>query len=57
MTEKDLENILKIQRILKYLDKGKLDQNSWPNALELNESLSKLISEYKEYQEHMKFHH
>ena len=57
MTEKDFENIEKIQRLLKYLDKGKLDQKAWINALELNASLVKLLSEYKEYQDHMKYHH
>tara|TARA_B100000575_G_C22901955_1_gene524252 strand:+ start:464 stop:637 length:174 start_codon:yes stop_codon:yes gene_type:complete len=57
MNNKDFENLEQIQRILKYLDKGKLDQAAWPNALELNESLNKLLHEYKEYLEHMKNHH
>ena len=45
MTDKDFENLEQIQRILKYLDKGKLDHSAWPNALELNESLLKLLSD------------
>ena len=57
MTDNDFKNIEDIQRILKYLEKGKLDTNSWPNALELKESLDKLIDEHKEYDEHMKLHH
>ena len=57
MTDKDFENLDQIQRILKYLDKGKLDHSAWPNALELNESLLKLLSEHKEYVNHMKHHH
>ena len=42
--DKDFENLEQIQRILKYLDKGKLDQAAWPNALELNESLNSFPS-------------
>ena len=57
MTEKDLLNLEQIQRILKYIDKGKLDLDAWSNALELNQSLNKLIDEHKEYVEHMKHHH
>ena len=57
MTDNDFKNIEDIQRILKYLNKGKFDPNSWPNALELKESLDKLIDEHKEYDEHMKLHH
>tara|TARA_Y100001970_G_C14070656_1_gene769237 strand:- start:145 stop:318 length:174 start_codon:yes stop_codon:yes gene_type:complete len=57
MTDKDFDNIEKIIRILKYLDKGKLDISAWSNALELNESLCKLLSEHKEYLDHMKNHH
>ena len=57
MTDKDFKNLKDIQRILKYLDKGKLDASLWPNALELKESLDKLIGEHKEYDEHMKLHH
>ena len=57
MTESDFKNIEDIQRILKYLDKGKLDANAWPNALKLKESLDKLLNEHKEYVEHMKHHH
>ena len=57
MTEKDLQNIEQIQRILKYLHNGKLDLKAWPNALELNQSLKKLLYEHKEYMDHMKHHH
>ena len=57
MTDKDFKNLEDIQRLLKYLDKGKLDETAWPNALELKESLDRLIDEHKEYIEHMKHHH
>ena len=57
MTDKDFKNIEDIQRILKYLNKGKLDASLWSNALELKESLDKLIEEHREYMEHMKHHH
>ena len=57
MNDDDFKNIEDIQRILKYLDKGKLDEEAWPNALELKKSLDKLIDEHKEYDEHMKLHH
>ena len=57
MTDKDFKNLEDIQRILKYLDKGKLDASLWSNALELKESLYKLIEEHREYMEHMKHHH
>ena len=57
MTDKDFKNLEDIQRILKYLDKGKLDASLWSNALELEESLDKLIEEHREYMEHMKHHH
>ena len=57
MNDDDFKNIEDIQRILKYLDKGKLDAEAWPNALELKKSLDKMISEHNEYKEHMKFHH
>jgi len=57
MTENDFKNIEDIQRILKYLDKRKLDVDSWSNALKLKESLDKLIKEHKEYDDHMKLHH
>ena len=57
MTDKDFENIKQIQQILKYLNKGKLDVTAWSNSLELNESLSKLLSEHKELMDHMKHHH
>ncbi len=57
MTNKDYKNLEDIQRLLKYLYKGKLDANAWPNALELKESLDRLLDEHKEYIMHMKHHH
>ena len=57
MTDKDFKNLEDIQRILKYLDKGKFDASLWSNALELKESLDQLIEEHREYMEHMKHHH
>ena len=57
MTDKDFKNIEDIKRLLKYLDKGKLDVNSWPNALDLKKSLDILINEHNEFLEHMKHHH
>ena len=57
MTDKDYKNLEDIQRILKYLDKGKLDATMWSNALELKESLDILLDEHKEYVKHMKHHH
>ena len=57
MTDSDFKNIEDIQRILKYLDQGKLDASVWPNTLQLKESLNKLIDEHKEYMDHMKHHH
>ncbi len=57
MTETDFKNIEDIQRILKYIDKGKFDINAWSNTLELNDSLIKLINEHKDYIEHMEQHH
>ena len=57
MTDKDFKNIEDIQRILKYLDKGKFDAQVWPNALEIKKSLDKLLEEHKEYMDHMQNHH
>ena len=57
MNDEDFKNIEDIQRILKYLDNGKLDKQSWSNALELKKSLDKMINEHNEYMEHMKHHH
>ena len=57
MTDKDFKNIEDIQRLLKYLDKGKLDVSSWSNALELKKSLDRLLQEHEEYTDHMKHHH
>ena len=54
---KDFKNLEDIQRILKYLDKGKLDATLWPNVLELKESLDKLLDEHNEYMAHMEHHH
>ena len=57
MTDKDFKNIDEIIRMLKYLDKGKLDAKAWPNALEIKQSLDNLLDEHKEFMEHMKHHH
>ena len=57
MNDEDFKNIEDIQRILKYLDSGKLNIKAWSNALELKISLDKMISEHNEYMEHMKHHH
>ncbi|MDC0161611.1 hypothetical protein OAI94_00190 [bacterium] len=57
MTDDDFKNIEDIQRILKYLSKGKLDAEAWPNALKLKDSLDKMAEEHKEYMDHMKHHH
>ena len=57
MTDNDFKNIEDFQRILKYLDKGKLDVDTWSNVLKLKESMDKLIEEHKEYDDHMKLHH
>ena len=57
MTDNDFNNIEDIKRILKYLHKGKLDEEAWPNALQLKDSLDKMIDEHKEYMEHMQHHH
>ena len=57
MTNKDFENLEQIQRILKYIENGKLDHGAWPNASELNDSLKKLLLEHREYLDHMKHHH
>ena len=57
MTDKDFKNVEDIKRILKYLDKGKLDIESWSNALDLYKSLDLLLVEHKELVEHMKHHH
>ena len=57
MTDKDFKNIEDIQRILTYLDKGKLDSQAWPNALEIKKSLDKLLEEHKDYIDHMRHHH
>ena len=57
MNDNDFKNIEDIQRILKYIDKGKLNLDAWSNALELNQSLTQLLNEHKEYMDHMKHHH
>ena len=57
MNDEDFKNIEDIQRILKYLVNGKLNTESWSNALELKKSLDKMINEHNEYMEHMKHHH
>ena len=57
MTDKDFKNIEDIKRILKYIEKGKLDIESWSNIKELKNSLKLLIEEHKDYMDHMKLHH
>ena len=57
MTDNDFKNIEDIRRILKYLEKGKLNTESWSNALKLIESLDRLLDEHKEFMDHMKHHH
>ena len=57
MTDKDFKNIDDIQRILKYIEKGKLDTESWSNIDELKNSLNLLIEEHKDYMDHMILHH
>ena len=57
MTDKDFKNIDDIKRILKYIEKGKLDIESWSNIDELKYSLELLIEEHKDYMNHMKLHH
>jgi hypothetical protein len=57
MTEKDFNNIEQIQQILKFIDKKKLNMEAWTNALELKKSLTELLSEHKEFMDHMKHHH
>ena len=57
MTDKDFKNVDDIKRILKYIEKGKLDVESWSNIDELKHSLELLIEEYKEYMNHMKLNH
>ena len=57
MTDKDFKNIDDIKRILKYIQKGKLDAESWSNTDELKYSLELLIEEHKDYMNHMKHHH
>tara|TARA_B100000123_G_scaffold92655_1_gene67321 strand:- start:322 stop:495 length:174 start_codon:yes stop_codon:yes gene_type:complete len=57
MTDSDFKNIEDIQRILKYIEKGKLDIESWSNIEDLKNSLNLLIEEHKDYMDHMKLHH
>ena len=57
MTDRDFKNIEDIQRILKYIEKGKLDIESWSNIEYLKNSLNLLIEEHKDYMDHMKLHH
>ena len=57
MTDRDFKNIEDIQRILKYIEKGKLDIESWSNIEDLKNSLNLLIEEHKDYMDHMKLHH
>ena len=57
MTDKDFKNIDDIKRILKYIEKGKLDIELLSNIEELKNSLKLLIQEHKDYMDHMKLHH
>ncbi len=57
MTENDFKNIEDIKRILKYIDKGKLDPKIRTNALKLKKSLDQLMYEHSEYLEHMRNYH
>ena len=57
MTDRDFKNIDDIKRILKYIEKGKLDIGSWSNIDELKHSLELLIEEHNDYMNHMKLHH
>ena len=57
MNDNDFKNIEDIQRILKYIEKGKLDIESWSNIEDLKNSLNLLIEEHKDYMDHMKLHH
>ena len=57
MTDRDFKNIEDIQRILKYIEKGKLDIESWSNIEDLKNSLKLLIEEHNDYMDHMKLHH
>ena len=43
MNDKDFKNIENIKKLLKYLDEGKLDIESWSNALNLKKSLDLFI--------------
>ncbi len=47
MNDNDFKNIKDIQRILKYIEKGKL----------VIECLKLLIEKHKDYMNHMKLHH
>ena len=57
LIHEDFKNLEDVKRILKYIDKGKLDLSAWSNALDLHESLNRLLDEHKEYIDHMKYHH
>tara|TARA_B100000886_G_C20245532_1_gene416463 strand:+ start:144 stop:317 length:174 start_codon:yes stop_codon:yes gene_type:complete len=57
MTDNDFRNIEDIKRILKYIEKGKLDIELLSNIEELKNSLKLLIQEHKDYMDHMKRHH
>ena len=57
MTDRDFKNIEDFQRILKYIEKGKLDIESWSNIEDLKNSLKLLIEEHKDHMDHMELHH
>ncbi len=57
MNDNDFKNIEDIQRILIYIEKGKLVIESWSNINDLKNSLKLLIEEHKDYINYMKLHH
>ena len=57
MNDNDFKNIEDIQRILIYIEKGKLVIESWSNINDLKNSLKFLIEEHKDYINYMKLHH
>ena len=57
MNDNDFKNIEDIQRILIYIEKGKLVIESWSNINDLKNSLKLLIEEHKDYMNYMKLHH
>ena len=56
MNDNDFKNIEDIQRILIYIEKGKLVIESWSNINDLKNSLKLLIEEHKDYINYIKIH-